>query len=335
MNDLGLKNTNSQGTPQRVLGRSGIQISALGVGCWAMGGADWGGETDDQESLRSLQRAFDLGVNFFDTADAYGSGRSEQVLGQALKGKRDKAVIATKFAWLPDPVTGKQTGGNPESIPRACEASLKRLMTDYIDLYQFHFNDFDPAKAPAVREALEKLVQEGKIRQYGWSTDYPDRARIFAQGPNCTAIQVELNVIDDAPDILEVCDEFNLAAINRGPLAMGLLTGKFKPGDRLSSDDVRGPNAPGWMKYFKAGEPNPEWLKKVEALRSILTSGDRTLAQGAIAWLWARSDKNIPIPGFRNAIQLEENCKALQFGPLAKEQMDEIERILAREEFSA
>ena len=330
-----MQNTTSSEGAMRRLGRSGIPVSAVGVGCWAMGGADWGGETDDRESLQALQLALDLGVNFFDTADAYGSGRSEHVLGQALKGKRDKAIIATKFGWLPDPVTGQQTGGNPDSIPRACEESLKRLMTDYIDLYQFHFNDFDPEKALAVRDVLEKLVQEGKIRTYGWSTDFPNRARLFAEGRHCAAIQVELNVIDDAPDILEVCDEFDLAAINRGPLAMGLLTGKFKPGDRLAVDDLRGPNAPSWMKYFKTGQPNPEWLTKVEAVRSILTSEGRTPAQGAIAWLWARSERNIPIPGFRNAKQLEENCKALEFGPLAKEQMKEIERILEHRKSSA
>ncbi len=318
-------------TMMRKLGRSGIEISALGIGCWAMGGADWGGETDDKESLRSLQRSMELGVNFFDTADVYGRGRSETVLGQALKGKRDKNVVATKFSWMTDEVTGQNTGGDPDSIPRACEASLKRLGTDYIDLYQFHWNDFDPARAPQVREALEKLAASGKIRSYGWSTDFPDRARIFAAGPNCTAIQVELNVVDDAPDILAVCDEFDLSAVNRGPLAMGLLTGKFKPGDKLRADDVRGPNAPDWMKYFVDGKPNPEWLNKVEAIREILKADGRTLAQGAIAWLWARSDKNIPIPGFRTVKQVEENCGALEKGPLTSDQMAEIEAILDRE----
>lgn len=317
-------------TMMRKLGRSGIEISALGIGCWAMGGADWGGETDDKESIRALQRAMELGVNFFDTADVYGRGRSETVLGQALKGKRDKGVIATKFSWMTDEVTGQITGGDPDSIPRACEASLKRLGTDYIDLYQFHWNDFDPGKSVDVREALEKLVQAGKIRAYGWSTDFPDRARIFGSGPNCTAIQVELNVVDDAPDILAVCDEFDLAAVNRGPLAMGLLTGKFKPGDKLRPDDVRGPNAPDWMKYFVDGKPNPEWLNKVEAIREILKADNRTLAQGAIAWLWARSEKNIPIPGFRTVRQVEENCGALKKGPLPSEYMAEIESILDR-----
>jgi aryl-alcohol dehydrogenase-like predicted oxidoreductase len=319
-------------TMMRKLGRSGIQISALGIGCWAMGGADWGGETDDQESLRALQLAMELDVNFFDTADVYGRGRSETVLGQALKGKRDKGVIATKFSWMTDEVTGQITGGDPDSIPRACEASLKRLGTDYIDLYQFHWNDFDAGKGAEVGEALEKLVAAGKIRSYGWSTDFPDRARVFAAGPNCTAIQVELNVVDDAPDILAVCEEFDLAAVNRGPLAMGLLTGKFKPGDKLQADDVRGPNAPDWMKYFVDGKPNPEWLNKVEAIREILKADGRTLAQGAIAWLWARSEKNIPIPGFRTVKQVEENCGALEKGPLTPDQMAEIETILDREQ---
>jgi aryl-alcohol dehydrogenase-like predicted oxidoreductase len=317
-------------TMMRTLGRSGIPISAVGIGCWAMGGNDWGGETDDSESRRAIQYGLEIGINFFDTADVYGRGRSETVLGEAVQGKRDKAVIATKFAWMTDDVTGEITGANVESIPRACEASLKRLGTDYIDLYQFHWNDFDPVKAVDVRETLEKLVAAGKIRSYGWSTDFPDRARVFAAGPNCSAIQVELNVVDDAPDILDVCDEFNLAAINRGPLAMGLLTGKFKPGDKLGADDVRGPNAPDWMKYFVDGKPNPEWLNKVEAVRAILTSEGRSVAQGAIAWLWARSDKNIPIPGFRNLQQVKDNCGALEKGPLKPEQMAEIETLLDR-----
>lgn len=313
----------------RTLGRSGIEVSPMGVGCWAMGGSGWGGGADDEESIRGIRRALELGISLFDTADGYGDGRSERVLGQALAGRRDQAVIATKFGFTP---AGVRT--DPDYIREACEASLKRLETDYIDLYQFHLNDFGPEGAEEVRETLEGLVAAGKIRAYGWSTDFPDRARVFAQGPNCAAIQVELNVIDDAPDILAVCDEFNLAAINRGPLAMGLLTGKYTPDRKLPEDDVRGPNAPDWMKYFKDGQPNPEWLDKVNAVGEILRSEGRTLAQGAIAWLWARSDKNLPIPGFRTIAQIEENCGALAFGPLRPEQMREIDEILERQTIS-
>jgi aryl-alcohol dehydrogenase-like predicted oxidoreductase len=295
-----------------------------------MGGAGWGGVTDDAESARGIRRALDIGVTFFDTADVYGDGRSERVLGEALKGKRDQAVIATKFAHFIDPATGTKTGADPKRIAAACEASLKRLGTDVIDLYQFHWNEFPAEDAVPAREALEGLVAAGKIRAYGWSTDFPDKARVFAQGAHCTAIQVELNVVDDAADILAICDEFDLAAINRGPLAMGLLTGKYKPNSLLTQDDVRGPNAPDWMKYFKQGKPNPVWLNKIDAIREILTSGGRTLAQGAICWLWARSERNIPIPGFRTEQQIEENCGALKFDPLTADQMTEIDSILER-----
>ncbi len=263
----------------RTLGRSGIEISAMGMGLWAVGGSGWGGGADDEQSILGIHKALELGVTFFDTADAYGAGHSEGVLARALEGRRDQVVIATKFGNLVSDEQRQRPGGaaDPQTIRECCEASLRRLETDYIDLYQFHLNGFPADQAEPVRETLEGLVKDGKIRAYGWSTDYPDRARVFAQGANCTAIQVELNVLDDAADILAVCDEFNLAAINRGPLAMGLLTGKYKPNSTLPSDDVRGPNAPAWMKYFKDGKPNPEWLSKMEAIRDILTS-ERTHA---------------------------------------------------------
>lgn len=326
-------------TYTRKLGRSGIVTSALGMGCWAIGGPFWEkgtphgwGEVDDAESIRALRHALDLGVNFFDTANVYGAGHSERVLATAFAGLRDKVVIATKFNALFDEATREVTGASaaPADIRKACEESLRRLGTDYIDLYQFHDNGFPADKAEPVRETLEELVSEGKIRFYGWSTDFPDRARAFARGEHCTAIQLQLNVLDDNPAVIEVCEDFNLAAINRGPLAMGLLTGKYTPGAKASPDDVRGEKSPEWMKYFQDGSPNPEWLKKMEAVREILTSGGRTLAQGALAWLWARSEQTIPIPGFRTVEQVEENCGALALGPLAGNRMQEIETILGR-----
>ncbi|MCB9460747.1 MAG: aldo/keto reductase [Anaerolineaceae bacterium] len=316
----------------RKIGRSGIEVSPLGMGCWAMGGQDWGGVTDDAESVRALHKAFDMGVNFYDTANVYGMGHSESILGKALADRRDKVVIATKFAYTWDEATMTHTGPDvrPEAIRTSLEGSLKRLQTDYVDLFQFHWNEFGPEGAEEIRETLEALVNEGKIRTYGWSTDFEDRARIFAEGPNCSAIQVEMNVIDDAPDVITVCEEYNLAAINRGPLAMGLLTGKYKPGQSLPEGDVRGPNAPDWMKYFKDGQANPEWLNMVNAVGEILTSEGRTLAQGALAWLWGRSELTLPIPGFRNVAQVEQNCAAMQYGPLKPDQMRQIDEILGR-----
>lgn len=327
-------------TFKRTLGRSGIEVSALGMGCWAIGGPFWAGETpcgwgevDDNESVRAIHAALDLGATFFDTANVYGAGHSERVLARALAGRRVQAVIATKFNALFDETTRQVTGGDatPDGIRKACEESLRRLQTDYIDLYLFHDNGFPADQAQPVRDTLEALVQAGKIRSYGWSTDFPQSAAFFAGGEHCTAIELELNVLDDNPQVVAICEKHNLAAINRGPLAMGLLTGKYRQNTALSIDDVRGQKSPEWMKYFKEGRPSAEYMQKVDAVRAILTSGGRTLIQGALGWLWARSPRTIPIPGFRTVAQVTENCRALEFGPLAPEAFQEVERILGRE----
>jgi len=311
----------------------------MGMGCWAIGGpfsnsfgpAGWG-EVDDAESTRAIHAALDLGITLFDTANVYGAGHSERVLGKALDGRRPRTVIATKFNAVFDETTRKVTGSDttPQGIRSACDASLHRLGTDYIDLYQFHANDYPADKAPEVRDTLEALVKEGKIRAYGWSTDFADRAEVFAKGPACTAIQLQLNVLDDNPAVIAVCEKNNLAALNRGPLAMGLLTGTYTAQSRPGADDVRGVNAPPWMKYFKSGHPDPEWLRRRDAVRQVLTSGGRTVSQGALAWLWARSPLTLPIPGFRTVAQVTENAGAMKLGPLDQKQMKEIDRILGR-----
>jgi aryl-alcohol dehydrogenase-like predicted oxidoreductase len=326
-------------TLTRKLGRSNIEISALGMGCWAIGGPYWNdenavgwGKVDDEESISAIHKALELGCNFFDTANVYGTGHSEQVLAHAFEGRRDKVVIATKFNAVFDEATRQVLGSDssPEGIRKACEDSLRRLNTDYIDLYQFHDNGFPAEKAMPVRDTLDTLAAEGKIRAYGWSTDFPDRAQVFAQGPKCTSVQLQLNVLDDNPAMLALCEKENLAALNRGPLAMGLLTDKNLAETKFADDDVRGEKSPVWMKYFQNGKPGAEWVTRREAVREILKSKGRTLAQGAIGWLWARSDKTIPIPGFRTVKQVEENCGAMQFGPLEESQMQEIENLLER-----
>jgi aryl-alcohol dehydrogenase-like predicted oxidoreductase len=200
------------------------------------------------------------------------------------------------------------------------------LATDYIDVYQFHRNKHDLDQAAEVRATLEQLVAEGKIRCYGWSTDYPERARLFAEGAHCAAIQLQMNVIEDAAPMIALCDELDLAAITRGPLAMGLLTGKYHAGMTLPPDDVRAT----MDRYFTDARPNPTWLSKLASVREILTSGGRTLGQGALAWVWARSTRTIPIPGFKTVAQVEENCGALARGPLTARQMSEIDRLLGR-----
>ncbi|WP_461296611.1 aldo/keto reductase [Streptomyces harbinensis] len=222
----------------RTLGRSGITVSALGFGCWAIGGPwqdgagkplGWG-EVDDRESVRAVRRALDLGVVFFDTADCYGTGRSEEVLGRALKGRREEAVIASKWGNAFDPATRTMLPEpelSPGYVRRALTATLRRLDTDHLDLYQLHIGDAPHGVAEELRAVCEELVAEGLIRAYGWSTDLPDRAKVFAAGPHCASVQLNCNVLEDAPELLALCEAEGLAAINRGPLAMGVLTGKY------------------------------------------------------------------------------------------------------------
>lgn len=324
---------------KRKLGRSDIEVSALGMGCWAIGGPFWRegvpvgwGEVDDDESIRSIHRALEMGITFFDTADVYGTGHSERVLARALEGKRSDVVIATKFANVFDESTRQITGSSvePDYIQSACDASLKRLNTDYIDLYQLHDGGLDMEKAVEVRDTLEDLVTAGKIRGYGWSTDDHERAALFAEGAHCIAVQHEINVLNDNPAMIDLCESQSIASINRGPLAMGLLTGKYKPDSTLPDDDVRGEKAPPWMRYFSDGKPNAEFYQRMEAVRDVLTSGGRTLAQGALAWLWARTEMTVPIPGFKTIQQVEENTGAMQFGALTTEQMAQIDMILDR-----
>jgi aryl-alcohol dehydrogenase-like predicted oxidoreductase len=218
-------NTN---TPNRTLGRSGIVVSPMGFGCWAIGGPFWAGdaplgwgEVDDEESIRALHAAFDRGITFYDTASVYGAGHSERVLGRAFADRRDKVVLCTKFGPQFDESSRQVTGGDksPEGIRRSCEESLRRLGTDHLDLLLFHFNDHPVDDAADVRETLEALTKEGKIRTYGWSTDFPDRAEFFAEGEGCAAIELELNVLDDNPKVVEICERENLAAINRQTFA--------------------------------------------------------------------------------------------------------------------
>jgi aryl-alcohol dehydrogenase-like predicted oxidoreductase len=319
----------------RSLGHSGIEVSDIGCGCWAIGGpatmdgmADGWGDVDDDESVAALRRAHELGVTFFDTADVYGAGHSEQVLGRALASRRDEVVIATKFGYTFDAGQRALTGedASPGYIRRACQASLRRLGTDRIDLYQLHIGNLPAAQAQEVLGTLDGLAGDGLIRSYGWSTDDPQRAAVFAAGAHCAAIQHDANVLDDAPAMFAACDALGVASINRSPLAMGLLTGKYGARSQLPADDVRA--AQPWVSYFTGGRPAPQWLARLDAVREVLTSGGRTLAQGALCWLLARSPRAVPIPGVKTVSQAEQNAAALRLGPLPAAEMAEIARLL-------
>jgi len=314
---------------KRTLGRSGIQVSALGLGTARIGGLGW--KTNDlivhyrqdqvDAAIRAIHRAIDLGIDFFDTADVYGAGLSERILGQALARRRHRVVLATKFGEAFDEETRQPTDEEPSPafVRRACEASLRRLNTDYIDLYLFHIRDYDLERAGEVRQTLEDLVDEGKIRYYGWSTDDLERARFFAEGRHCTAVEHRLNILMDAPDMLALCDEQDLASINRIPLAVGMLSGRWTANTQLPDDDRR-------SQFFEI----PRFLQDLEAVRAmgtVLTRDGRTFVQGALGWIWARSPRAVPVPGFRTIEQVEEDAGALRLGPISAEQMQEIEQL--------
>ena len=307
------------------------------MGCWAIGGPWWHveegqepspsgwGVIDDAESIRAVRAALDLGVTLFDTADVYGCGHSERVLGKALGSRRRDVVIATKFGKQFDEKKkhffGHET--SPGLIRSACEASLRRLGTDVIDLYQFHWADYDVERAGEVRDVLEELVAVGKIRAYGWSTNDVDRIRVFAEGSRCTAVQSFLSVLYDAPEVHRICDELDLGNLAKQPLAMGILTGKFDRDTTFPADDIRSD----WNASRGAFERR---IRQLDALRGALTSGGRTLAQGALAWIWARNGRAVPIPGFRNEKQVRENAAAMAKGPLTASELSEVGGILRR-----
>ena len=323
---------------KRTLGKSQLEVSALGMGCWAIGGpwtwaqpgkdpypAGWG-NTDDEESIRAIHAALDLGVNFFDTAANYGAGHSEVVLGRALKGRRDGVVIATKFGHIINE-QGKIVYGDPDQIiPNVrtdLENSLRRLQTDTIDIYQLHEGGYDPEPAMELQSVLEELASAGKIRWYGWSTDLVDRARIFGSGGHCTSIQFRLNAIYDNVEMRKVCEEFDLAGINKDPLNKGILTGKFSATTTFPDNDIRS--------LGNFSDPKMvERLRLVDALRDIITSNGRTMAQGALAYIWALDERMVPIPGFKSVQQVQENAGAMQFGPLTPSQVKEVRELVAK-----
>jgi aryl-alcohol dehydrogenase-like predicted oxidoreductase len=331
---------------KRTLGKSKLEVSALGMGCWAIGGPwDWDqpgqepfpvgwGYTDDNESLRALQTAMDLGVNFFDTAANYGAGHSEVLLGRAFKGKRDQVVIATKFGHIVNEEKKTVYSDPGQIIPnvrRDVENSLRRLQTDYIDIYQLHEGGYDPDLALELQAILEELVAAGKIRWYGWSTDRAESARKFAGSPtsaHCTSIQFRLNAIFDNAPMRQVCADFDLAGINKDPLNKGFLTGKFSANTTFPDNDVRS----------GTDFSNSEIVKRLQIMddvRDILTSNGRTMAQGALAYIWTLDKRMVPIPGFKSVQQVTENAKAVEFGPLTEAQVKEIQEIVAKYELKS
>lgn len=321
---------------KKMLGNSKISISAVGLGAWAMGGewqfdghpAGWG-PADDAESLRAIHAALEAGMNLIDTAANYGTGHSEQIVGRAVRDRRDKVVIATKFGFQVDePGKRVELYKDPQSIldnlAFECERSLRNLETDRIDLYQLHMWEFPGERVPELLAKLEELVSAGKIRTYGWSTDDVALSELFAAGKHAVAIQHSANVLQPAEKMFAFTAKAGLTSLIRSPLLMGFLSDKYDKDTRFVESDVR-----------QRGFPREDIARIVDnrvKIREILTSGGRTVPQGALAWLWAQGGQVVPIPGIRTVAQAQENAAAMEFGPLTPAQLAEIESLLGRKE---
>jgi aryl-alcohol dehydrogenase-like predicted oxidoreductase len=317
---------------KRKIPKLNVETSALGMGTWPIGGG-WG-NTDNEESMRALNRGLELGVRVFDTADIYGLGLSEELLGKAVENCRDEVIIITKFGATFDPKTKRRgEDGSSKHVREAVDASLKRLKTDYIDIYLLHIWGYPLAKAAETMDTLEDLVSEGAIRGYGWSTDSTSRASAYSHRKHYVAVESETNVFRDIPEIFSLCEEKQLLNLIRTPLAMGLLSGKYtSQTPRLPENDIR-TISPEWVVYFKNGKVVPEFTKKLDQIKEILTEDGRTLVQGALGWIWARSPMTLPIPGFKTVKQVEENARALEYGPIKPSQMRAIDEILGPRNF--
>jgi aryl-alcohol dehydrogenase-like predicted oxidoreductase len=315
----------------RVLGRSGLKVGAMGLGCWAIGGAFWDkggymgyGAVDDAESRRALACALELGIDFFDVAGVYGCGHAEGLLGQAIS-QHPKVVVAAKFGYTFDQDKRHITGTDISAtgIRYALEQSLKRLGREHLDIYQLHLFDVPLEVALDVAGVLDGLVQQGWIRHYAWCCEDPQKLAQFAQNSRASVVPILLNLLEGNRALPDLCAGLGLGVMVRRPLGMGLLTGKIQAGHRFDSTDMR--LRFGWD--LVQGK-QAKHLKTLGTLRECLTTGGRTLAQGALGWLWAIHPQLVPIPGFKTVAQVQENVGALQFGALPVSTMLEIEAVL-------
>jgi len=275
------------------------------------------------EAVQQIRAAVDLGVTLFDTADNYGQGLGESILGEALRGCREEIVVVTKFGEDPMPDQEDPWALDADTIQQKCEASLRRLRDECIDLYLLHRRDYPLERAPAMMETLEDLVRAGKIRYYGWSTDDVERAKLFARGEHCIAIEHRLNIFNDNGAMLDLCREQDLASLNRVPLLTGVLTGRWLANTELEQDDPR-------AQWFK-DDGFLRLLSCAQSLEPDLTQDGRSYVQGALGWIWARSPLAIPLPGFRNMEQMLDLVQAWQYGSLSPDVM----RIIAEKVASA
>jgi aryl-alcohol dehydrogenase-like predicted oxidoreductase len=310
----------------RTLGTSDMKVSVISQGSWAIGGpwAHGWGEVDDQESIRTIRKSIDAGINFIDSANVYGLGHAEEIIGEAIEGKRDKVFLATKFGAIPNPDApgGFTWNGSPAYMAQECEKSLKRLKTDHLDLLQVHWPIAETPIADTM-EGFQRLIQQGKLRHAGVCNFSKAQLVEALKYGKLISLQLRYNLLerDMEEEVIPFCIANGIGVQVYGPLAHGLLAGEFKPGDKLKAED--------WRSRYTLYEPAifEKIMGVLAKLLPIAKSHNRTLADLAINWILNRKGVTTALIGMIHPWQVDSNLKSVDF-KLVQKDLEEIDRAI-------
>lgn len=312
---------------ERPLGSgTGLSVSVIGLGLWAAGGDEWG-TSEDRASLDAVETALKAGVNFFDTADVYGSGHSEDLLGQAMRGRRDEFIVATKIGWTGyDDEADRSRYDDVASLVEGVESSLERLGTDHVEVIQCHIDHPEP-NTPVFIEGFRKLKEDGIVKAWGVSTSDLEHLKQFNADGDCDVLQTDYSILNRTAEqeIFPYCQENGIGVIVRGPLAMGLLTGKYSASDTFPDGDFRR----AWIEDPEQNEQFLRDLEVVDRLREVV-SEDGSMARFALRFAMSHPAVSTVIPGARNESQARANAQAASEPLLSATELKSVDRLVPR-----